>query len=77
MSLLLQPSPQLLERVLWQNRPQIFWQHKIDAPTLTPVEISRLLSDTHAALQRTLAANRILAMMLADEVKAEKMAYSC
>ena len=40
------------------------------------MEISRLLSDTHAALQRTLAANRILAMMLADEAKAEKMAYS-
>ena len=49
---------------------------QIDAPTLTPVEISRLLSDTHAALQRTLAANRILAMMSADEAKAEKMAYS-
>lgn len=49
---------------------------QIDAPTLTPVEISRLLSDTHDALQRTLAANRILAMMSADEAKAEKMAYS-
>lgn len=49
---------------------------QIDDPTLTPVEISRLLSDTHTALQRALGANRILAMMLADEVKAEKMAYS-
>ena len=42
---------------------------QIDAPTLTPVEISRLLSDTHDALQRTLAANRILAMMSADATK--------
>ncbi len=48
---------------------------QIDAPTLTPVEISRLLSDTRAALQRALAAQRILAMMLADEAKADKLAY--
>lgn len=48
---------------------------QIDDPTLTPVEISRLLSDTHTALQRALSANRILAMMSADEAKAGKMAY--
>ena len=48
---------------------------QIDDPTLTPVEISRLLSDTHTALQRALGANRILAMMSADEAKAGKMAY--
>lgn len=48
---------------------------QIDDPTLTPVEISRLLSDTHTALQRALGANRIWAMMSADEAKAGKMAY--
>ncbi|OSI25058.1 DNA circularization protein [Neisseria dumasiana] len=48
---------------------------QLDDPTLTPVEISRLLADSRAALQRALAAQRILAMMLADEVKADQLAY--
>lgn len=48
---------------------------QLNEPTLTPVEISRLLADTRAALQRALAAQRILAMMLADEAKADKLAY--
>ena len=45
-------------------------------PTLTPPEISRLLADCRDALQRALAAQRLLAMLpAADAEKAEKLAY--
>lgn len=48
---------------------------EMSEPTMTPVEISRLLADARDALQRALAANRLLALMLADDAAAEQLAY--
>ena len=49
---------------------------QLEEPTLTPLEISRLLADCRDALQRALAAQRLLAMLLAaDAAKAEQLAY--
>lgn len=44
-------------------------------PVMTPVEIERLLADVREALLRALAAQRLLAMLLADDAASEQLAY--
>ena len=48
---------------------------ELETPTLTPVEISRLLADVRGALLRALAAQRLLAMMLANPQQAQAAGY--
>lgn len=49
---------------------------ELDTPSLTPVETARLLADVRGDIMRTLAAQRIMAVMQADDSKAQQAAYA-